>query len=231
LLDKSELNLRAYQQSIKDVSSMQINRSIFLPSHNDEKHYYHVMTSQIAQVMEDYVGFASNKEGAISTNPPVLEQILAEIPTIFMLRLRDKSNNSSEGIGQVLESIQRQTGITPSKFTSWLQPMDGDLATIQNFNALRDLQYPSSYPEHSLDTIIFQLGGAHTLWNIAQEILTERLGDPSNKSNLGVWKYLESLGIPHKKVIQKKDFTLMLQQIEQVHKATLLHCIRYVFED
>jgi hypothetical protein len=138
-LDKSELNLHAYQQAIKDVSSMQINPTMFLPSHNDEQHYYHVMTSQIAQVMEEYVGFSSNKEGAISTNPPVLEQISAEIPTIFMLRLMDESDNSAEGIGQVLESIQRQTGLTPFEFESRLQPMDGDLATIQNFNALRDL--------------------------------------------------------------------------------------------
>jgi hypothetical protein len=81
-----------------------------------------------------------------------------------------------------------------------------------------------------LNNIIFQLGGAHTLWNIAQAILTEHLGDPSNENNLVVWQYLEALGIPHEKVIQKKDFTLMLQQIEQVQKATLLHCIRCVFE-
>ncbi|PLW49009.1 hypothetical protein PCASD_05114 [Puccinia coronata f. sp. avenae] len=229
-LEKSELNLGAYQQAVKDVSTMQINPSMFLPSHNDKQHYYHVMTSQFAEVMEEYVGFVSDKEGAISTKPPVLEQILPEIPTVFMLELMDESDNSAEGIAQVLESIQRQTGLTPSKFASRVQPMDGDLATIQNFNSLRDLQHPSSYPEHSFDNIIFQLGGAHTLWNIAQAILTEHLGDPSNKINLGVWQSLEALGIPHNKVIQKKDFTLMLHQIEQVHKATLLHCIRVVMK-
>ncbi|PLW46030.1 hypothetical protein PCASD_03503 [Puccinia coronata f. sp. avenae] len=80
-LEKSELNLGAYQQAVKDVSTMQINPSMFLPSHNDEQHYYHVMTSQFAEVMEEYVGFVSDKEGAISTKPPVLEQILREIPT------------------------------------------------------------------------------------------------------------------------------------------------------
>ncbi|PLW12041.1 hypothetical protein PCANC_20440 [Puccinia coronata f. sp. avenae] len=229
-LEKSERNLGAYQQAVQDVSTMQSNPSMFLPSHNDKQHYYHVMTSQFAEVMEEYVGFVSDKEGAISTKPPVLEQILPEIPTVFMLRLMDESDNSAEGIAQVLESIQRQTGLTPSKFTSRLQPMDGDLETIQNFNSLRDLRHPSSYPEHSFDNVIFPLGGAHTLRNIAQAILTEHLGDPSNKNNLGVWQSLEALGIPHNKVIQKKDFTLMLQQIEQVHKATLLHCIWVVMK-
>ncbi|PLW32063.1 hypothetical protein PCASD_18449 [Puccinia coronata f. sp. avenae] len=224
-LDKSELNLGAYKKAIQDVPNMQINPSVFLPSHDDEQHYSLVMKSQIAQVMDECVGFLSDKEGAISTNPPVLEQILAKVPTVFMLRLMDESENSAKGIGQVLESIQRQTGLTPSKFASRLQPMDSDLATIQNFNALRDLRYPSSYPEHSLDNIVFQLGGAHTLWNIAQAILMVHLGNPSSEKDLGVWQYFEALGIPHEKVIQKKDFTLMLRQIELVHKATLLHCI------
>ncbi|PLW31054.1 hypothetical protein PCASD_16050 [Puccinia coronata f. sp. avenae] len=230
-LDKSELNLGAYKKAIQDVPNMQINPSVFLPSHDNEQHYSLVMKSQIAQVMDECVGFLSDKEGAISTNPPVLEQILAEVPTVFMLRLMDESDNSAKGIGQVLESIQRQTGLTPSKFASWLQPMDGDLATIQNFNALRDLRYPSSYPENSLDNIVFQLGGAHTLWNIAQAILMVHLGNPSSKKDLGVWQYFEALGIPHEKVIQKKDFTLMLRQIELVHKATLLHCIREAAQD
>jgi hypothetical protein len=43
---------------------------------------------------------------------------------------------------------------------------------------------------------------------------------------LVVWQYFEALGIPHEKVIQKKDFTLMLRQIELVHKDKLLHFIR-----
>jgi hypothetical protein len=44
--------------------------------------------------------------------------------------------------------------------------------------------------------------------------------------DLGVWRSLDALGIPPEKVIQKKDFTKMLQAMEQAHEATLHHCLR-----
>ncbi|KNE86884.1 hypothetical protein PSTG_19747, partial [Puccinia striiformis f. sp. tritici PST-78] len=157
--------------------------------------------------MKDYIALPSHSDGAISTEPPVLDQISCEIPSIFMLKLMDESDNSAEGIGQVLESVQEQSGLSAQEFSSRLQPMDGDLGTIQNFNSIRDLRHPSAYSEHSFNNVIFQLGGSHTMWNIAQVILTTHFGDPSNEKDVGVWQYLEALGIPHVKVIQKKDFT------------------------
>jgi hypothetical protein len=228
-LEESQLNMAAYQDAIKNVPTMSINPKLFMQTTEAEDHYYHVWTSQIATVMKEYIGHPSKTDGAISTKPPVLEQISCEVPTVFMLKLMEESDNSAEGIGQVLESVQRQSGLTATEFSSRLQPMDGDLATIQNFNSIRDIRYPSSYPEHSLNNIIFQLGGSHTIWNIAQAILMSHFGDTSSENNLGVWQYLEAIGIPHEQVIQKKDFTLMLQQMELVHHATLFHCLRYVY--
>ncbi|KNE88229.1 hypothetical protein PSTG_18375 [Puccinia striiformis f. sp. tritici PST-78] len=122
--------------------------------------------------------------------------------------------------------VQRLSGLTPEYFCARLQPMDADLATIKNFNSLRDIRSPSDFDENNMNNIIFQLGGAHTLWNIAQTIFTTHFGDPSNEYDLGAWRLLEGLGIPHDKVLQKKDFTLMLQQLELVHKATLYYCLR-----
>ncbi|KAH9453954.1 hypothetical protein Pst134EB_014055 [Puccinia striiformis f. sp. tritici] len=229
-LDCSELNMAVYRNAIKDIPTMSINPNLFMPSPEAEDHYYSVWTSQIAQVMKDYIALPSHSDGAISTEPPVLDQISCEIPSIFMLKLMDESDNSAEGIGQVLESVQEQSGLSAQEFSSRLQPMDGDLGTIQNFNSIRDLRHPSAYSEHSFNNVIFQLGGSHTMWNIAQVILTTHFGDPSNEKDVGVWQYLEALGIPHEKVIQKKDFTLMLQQMELVHKATLYHCLRMVMK-
>ncbi|KNE98489.1 hypothetical protein, variant [Puccinia striiformis f. sp. tritici PST-78] len=229
-LDRSELNMAVYRNAIKDIPTMSINPNLFMPSPEAEDHYYSVWTSQIAQVMKDYIALPSHSDGAISTEPPVLDQISCEIPSIFMLKLMDESDNSAEGIGQVLESVQEQSGLSAQEFSSRLQPMDGDLGTIQNFNSIRDLRHPSAYSEHSFNNVIFQLGGSHTMWNIAQVILTTHFGDPSNEKDVGVWQYLEALGIPHEKVIQKKDFTLMLQQMELVHKATLYHCLRMVMK-
>ena len=166
---------------------MSIDPNAFMPSPEAEEHYYHVWRSQILQVMDEYIAKSLHTEGAIPLHPPVLEPISCDIPTVFMLRLMDESDNSAEGIGKVMESIQKQSGLTAEEFASRLQPMDGDLATIQNFNSIQDLWYPSNYPEHGFNNIVFQLGAAHTLWNIAQTILTTNLGDPS--SNNGQLRY------------------------------------------
>ncbi|PLW09333.1 hypothetical protein PCANC_27082 [Puccinia coronata f. sp. avenae] len=147
-----------------------------------------------------------------------------------MLKLMDKSDNSSKGIGQVLEAIQVQSGLTPEKFFSRLQPMDTDLGTCQNFNLLRDIRHPSNNPAKNLNNIVFQLGASHTLWNVAQAIFTAHLGGSSNEEDLGAWRSLLSLGVPPEKVIQKKDYTAMIHYMEQVHEVTLVHCLRLVME-
>ncbi|KAA1132441.1 hypothetical protein PGTUg99_009106 [Puccinia graminis f. sp. tritici] len=225
-LDLGKLNLSAYQEAIKNVPSMSIDPQLFMPTPEAEDHYYLVWISQIAQVMNEYIAVPSDKASAMKTEPPVVEQISNEIPSIYMLKLMDESDDSADGIGQVLEAVQQQTGLTPEEFAERLQPMDGDLATIQNFNSIRDIRDPSSYADHALNNVVFQLGAAHTLWNISQTILTAHMGDPSNENDLGAWQLFQSLGISHEKVLQKKDFTLMIQQMEQLHKATLYHCLR-----
>jgi hypothetical protein len=225
-LDASQLNLNTYLDAIKDVPNISINPQQFMPTQEASDHYYHIWTSQIAHVMSMCVGLPADKKGAMRTEPPVIEQVSCNVPLIYMLKLMDESDNLAEGIGQVLEALQAKTGLSPEDFSCCLQPMDGDLGTIHNFNSLRNLRYPSAFPQHGLNNIVFQLGNSHTTWNIAQAILTAHIGDPSNKNDLGVWQMLEALGIPHEKFIQKKDFTLMLQHMELVHMATLFHCLR-----
>ncbi|PLW47893.1 hypothetical protein PCASD_04912 [Puccinia coronata f. sp. avenae] len=226
-LDASQLNLKTYLDAIKDVPNISIDPQQFMPSQEASNHYYHVWTSQIAHAMLTCVALPADKRGAISTEPPVIKQVSCNVPPIYMLKLMDESDNLAKGIGQVLEALQAQTGLSPEDFSCCLQPMDGDLGTIQNFNSLCDLRHPSAFPQHGLNNIVFQLGDSHTTWNIAQAILTAHIGDPSNENNLGIWQLLEALGIPHKQVIQKKDFTLMLQHMELVHiLATLFHCLR-----
>ena len=138
----------------------------------------------------------------------------------------DESDNSAEGIGQVLEAIQRQSGLEPEEFFGRLQPMDADVGTCQNFNALRDIRFPSSYPQDICNNVVLQLGASHTLWNISQNILTNHFGNTSNEEDLGAWRSLSALGIPPEKVVQKKDFTAMLQHMQKVHEATLFYCLR-----
>ncbi|KNE88252.1 hypothetical protein PSTG_18352, partial [Puccinia striiformis f. sp. tritici PST-78] len=148
-----------------------------------------------------------------------------------MLKLMDASDNSAEGIGQVFSSIIQQSGLTPEEFYGRLQPMDGDLGTIQNFNSLRSQRAPSPYGQDSLHNVIFQLGASHTMWNIASTIFTHHFGDSSDQSDTGAWQYLEALGFPSEKAIQKKDFTLMINQMEKILEATFYYCLRVIMKN
>ncbi|KNF05647.1 hypothetical protein PSTG_01050 [Puccinia striiformis f. sp. tritici PST-78] len=206
-LDFKELTLEAYQAAMA-----------------------HVWKSQIAQVLLEHIAIPSKKSKSIPTDPPTLDQISHEKPIIQMLKLMDASDNSAEGIGQVFSSIVAQSGLTPEEFYGRLQPMDGDLGTIQNFNSLRSQRAPSSYGENNLNNVVFQLGASHTLWNIGSTIFTHHFGDSHDELNIGAWQYLEALGFPSEKAIQKKDFTLMINQMEKAMEATLYYCLRVILK-
>ncbi|PLW31841.1 hypothetical protein PCANC_17206 [Puccinia coronata f. sp. avenae] len=224
-LDGSKLDLTTYQKALNEVKTMDIDPALLMPSSEASEHYHWVMKSQIATALKKYLRKPLEQEGAIPTEPPVIDQISCKSPEIHMFKLMDESDNSAEGIGQVMEAIQIQSGLTPEEFFSRLQPMDADLGTCQNLKSLWDIRYPSDEPHNSLNNLVMQLGCSHTLWNIAQTIFTKHLGNSSNEDDLGAWRTLSSLGIAPEKVIQKKDFTAMIQHMEKVHESTLVLCL------
>ncbi|KAA1063888.1 hypothetical protein PGTUg99_010119 [Puccinia graminis f. sp. tritici] len=199
-LNPVELSLEAYHNSLRTASSMVIDPEFFMPTDSPNDDYKAVWKSQIAQVMLKYVAKPSDRQAIIPLDPPPIDPISHEAPSIHMLKLMDESDNSAEGIGQVMEALRRQSGLEPEEFFGRLQLMEGDLGT------------------------------SHTLWNIAYTILTYHFGNSNKMDDFGVWRFLEALGVSPEKVIQKKDFTKMLQHMEQVHEATLWHCIRTVME-
>ncbi|KAA1070075.1 hypothetical protein PGTUg99_002283 [Puccinia graminis f. sp. tritici] len=227
-LNPNDLTLTAYHNALKNVSSLVIDPNFFLPNDDDQEHHKLVVKSQIVQVMYKYVARPSHPKGRHPLHPPEVELISHKKPEIHMLKLMNESDNSAEGIGQVMDALQHQTRLDPADFFGRLQLIDGDLGTAQIFNAIRVLRSPSEHCDHSLNNISFTLGAAHTLWNIAHTILTYHFGNSGSMDDLGVWRYLEALGIPPEKVAQKKDFTKMLQYMEQVHEATLWYCLRDV---
>ncbi|POW10956.1 hypothetical protein PSTT_05602 [Puccinia striiformis] len=218
-LDCSQLTLDAYHEAIKQVPSMEIEPMMFLPTKAEQEVELAVWKSQIASVLHKYLATPLDKKTALPTEPPQVEQISHEAPDLHMLKLMDASDNSAEGMGQVFHNLLQQTGLTSEEFFSQLQPMDGDLGTVQNFNCLQAQRAPSAVPSNRLDNIFFQLGAAHTLWNIASNIFSHHFGDSSDSSNCGAWQHLEALGFPSDKAIQKKDFTLMVNQMERVFEA------------
>ncbi|KAH9460717.1 hypothetical protein Pst134EB_008878 [Puccinia striiformis f. sp. tritici] len=225
-LDPQELTTEAYHAAINKVKAMDLDPLIFLPTPAEEKIEVQVWKSQIASVLLQYIATPSDKSDAVSTLPPVVEQISHEVPQLHMLKLIDASDNSAEGIGQVFQNIMQQTGLTVEEFFSQFQPMDGDLGTVQNFNCLKGQKAPSALPQHRMDNIFFQLGASHTIWNIASNILSHHFGNSSDSTNCGAWQHLEALGFPSEKAIQKKDFTLMVNQMERIYEALIYYCLR-----
>ncbi|KAI7934321.1 hypothetical protein MJO28_017167 [Puccinia striiformis f. sp. tritici] len=229
-LNLSEINLETYNQALQTVRTMKIRPRDFFPDSATEDHYAAVWKSQLATVMNKYIAVPSKTDGAYSNQPPPLEVLSPTAPDFHMLKLMEESDNSAEGIGQVMEAVQRQTGLTAEEFFGRLQPMEGDLGTCQNFHSMRALRMPNNRPEESMNNVTFQLGASHTLWNIGQTIFTKHFGDVDNAENMGAWRTLNALGTPPNKVLQKKDFTGMIQHMERVHEATLFHCLRVVMK-
>ncbi|EFP92573.2 uncharacterized protein PGTG_18705 [Puccinia graminis f. sp. tritici CRL 75-36-700-3] len=230
-LDPSELSLETFLKAMHTVERLEIQPHMFLPSPSEQLHEKNVIKSQIAKVLYDYLAVPNGKSTSISTDPPPLDPISPEKPDLLMLKLMDASDNSAEGIGQVFESIIGQTGMSSKDFFARLQPMDGDLGTVQNFNCLRAQRFPSAVPQNRLDNIFFQLGASHTLWNIGSNIFTHHFGNPKDTDNCGAWQHLEALGFPSEKAIQKKDFSLMINQMERVYEAIVYYCLRVVMKN
>ncbi|OAV95676.1 hypothetical protein PTTG_26554 [Puccinia triticina 1-1 BBBD Race 1] len=229
-LNLEELTLNAFRESLRNVPDFTIEPAHFMPAADAQASEVAIWKSQIARVLQEHLAIPSKSASATPINPPVIDQISHKKPTIHMLKLMDASDNSAEGIGQVFTTILHQSGLLGDEFYGRLQPMDGDLGTIQNFNSLRSQRTPSPHGKDNLKNVLFQLGASHTLWNIVSTTFTHHFGDPSDDSNCGAWQFLEALGFPSEKAIQKKEFTLMINQMERVMEATLYYCLRVVMK-
>jgi hypothetical protein len=121
--------------------------------------------------------------------------------------------------------IIQQTNLSKTDFASRLLMLDGDLGTCVNVKCLQNQQFPSLHIEDSLENACPLLGASHTLWNISHAVYTKHYGRPSNSRDSGAWRYLESLGIPLRKTLDQKDFTLMISNMVKIQEVTLVHCI------
>lgn len=162
------------------------------------------------------------------TVTPQVQQIDCEKTDIIMLKMMASSDNSSEGVGELYHELIQQSGLSEDEFTRRAQIIEGDLGTCINFASLRTLRTPSNYPHESLDHILMVQGAAHTLWNIGQAIVLAHWGDHLNSQDMGAWRGIYSLGGKKEKPNSKKDFTSMIRSMEDLHEASLCHCILYV---
>jgi hypothetical protein len=224
--DPHDFSMKRFKQAIKDSATLKIEPTMFLPTPEQSSHFRAVIKSQIAQVAMSYIFTTNDPKHLIPLEPPSIDQISAQKPDIAMLKLMLSSDNCAEGIGDILDDIIAQTNLNPTQFFSELQMMEGDLGTIQNLESLWSQQKPSGHMEESLGNIFMLLGAAHTMWNIGQAIYLKHFGDNKKQEDLGAWRTLQALGLPSEKPSEKKDFTLMINNMQKIHEVTLLHFLQ-----
>ncbi|KAA1083378.1 hypothetical protein PGTUg99_031237 [Puccinia graminis f. sp. tritici] len=223
-----DLTLKSYISAMEDIKSIQVTPSMLMGSESEEEHWILVLKSQIAKVLLEHIASPADTTIKIRTVPPTLDQISHEKPDITMLKLMVASDNSAQGIGEVCTAILQQTDLKPCDFFSRLQVLDGDLATCSNVSSLQGQRIPGFNEQDSISNLLSLLGGSHTLWNIGLAIFELHYGNSSDSRDCGAWRWLDALGIPHSKAPDKKDFTLMISNMEKIHEATILHCIMYL---
>ncbi|PLW13822.1 hypothetical protein PCANC_19397 [Puccinia coronata f. sp. avenae] len=230
LVPSADLTLDAYRKAMFKASSLDVHPRMLLPTVKEEVLWELVIKSQIAEALLGYLASQSERLVSIHTKPPAVKPISSKKPDITMLKLMIASDNSAQGAGEVFESITDQSKMSATSFASRLQVVDGDLGTCTNVSTLRNQRIPSRHVEESLENVLTILGGGHTMWNISQAIYSKHVGDTSDTRDSGSWRFLDSLGIPESKMTDKKDFTLMIKNIEKIHKASLIYCIMVVME-
>jgi hypothetical protein len=224
-LDNSELTLAALKRALKEGISLEVQPRHFGPTPSSEQHFKATLKSQLTGVLLRFVASTNDKKQPLSTQPPPVRPIKPEKPNLTMLKLMMASDNSSEGIGDVLSGLIKQSGLTAEEFSTRLQVLEGDLGTCMNILSLRELRIPAGYAKTSLAHILSIPGAAHTMWNFSQAIFLHHWGDQTNRKDTGAWRILKALGIPSEKPVTKRDFTLMMTNMERIHDADLLYCI------
>ncbi|KAA1126408.1 hypothetical protein PGTUg99_000418 [Puccinia graminis f. sp. tritici] len=227
-LNHDELTLAALKLALKKSTNLEVQPRHFAPTVISDRYFKLTLKSQLTSVFLRYVASSSQKNPPLADHPPPVRPIKLEKPNLNMLKLMMASDNSSEGIGDVLSGLNKQAGLDPERFSSRLQIIEGDLGTCMNVLSLCELRIPAAYSKTSLANLISIPGAAHTMWNFAQSIFLHHWGDQTNQQDTGAWRVLKALGIPQEKPVTKRDFTLMISNMEKIHEADLLYCMLVV---
>ncbi|KAA1130701.1 hypothetical protein PGTUg99_025379 [Puccinia graminis f. sp. tritici] len=217
------LSLQAFKDAMSNAASVEIHPKQLYGGIAEHLHWKEVLKSQIATVLLKYLVKPTDTQIAVQTTPPTVDQISHTRPNITMLKLMVASDESSQGVSDVFDGILQQSSISEDNFYDRLQVIDADLATCKNVQSLRILRIPNHRNEENLTSLLTVLGAAHTLWNIAGAIFALHLGNVADSRDSGAWLFLDALGIPSDKPINKKDYTLMIQNMEKIHEATICH--------
>lgn len=201
----------------------------FLPNKEESIQWSKTLKAQLASTLQDYfikphLEYGAKKGPNLVTTPPPVDRIQMYKPDIMILKLMDASDNSAEGVGQLLEQVIKQMGCDMKDFSKTLRIIEGDVGTCMNFESLRGKRNPSGDTAESLQHILTIPGAAHTLWNYSEAIVSHHFGNEKDSQNTGAGRTWQALG-GKDRLGSKKDFSSTLFMIRKVHTAGLVFCL------
>lgn len=224
-------SLESFLKSMRDGSSKRSSLKTFMFDKEESDHWVLVLKSQLASALVQYVvktliQDSGGSKPDIPTKPPPIDPIDLYKPDVLMLKMMDASDNSAEGVGQLIEQICGQISFTSEKFSDSLQVVEGDVGTCNNIESLRRKRHPAQSKSESLQNILSVPGAAHTLWNYGEWIFNMHYGDEQDSQDTGVWRTWEALGGKPGRQKGKKDFNTTMVMIHHVHHASLVYCLK-----
>ncbi|OAV86528.1 hypothetical protein PTTG_29855 [Puccinia triticina 1-1 BBBD Race 1] len=116
--DPDNFSLKRYQTAIEDSADMKVQPAWFLPDNDASLHFREVLKSQITKVLLGCIATPSDKKQKLRTVPPPIDPIAVKKPDISLFKLMIALDNSTEGVGEVLEGFLRQMNLTSEEFYS-----------------------------------------------------------------------------------------------------------------
>lgn len=228
-VDRYELSLASCAESMAESVSRPVHVESFFPNVREAEHWGLTLKSQLSVALIGYILPKDSKTAPqLEQSPPLIDQIDLHAAEIRMLRMMDASDNSAEGVGQMLEQIASQLRADGKDLSELLQILEGDLGTNMNIESLRKKRHPAGHLHEALQYILTVPGAAHTLWNVAQAVLIHHWGREKNYKDNGAWKTWVALGGTCDKPVSKKDFNSIMVMIHKIHTATMISCLEYV---
>lgn len=230
-LSAEELDLNIFLKAMDRSKSKPVDLVSLLPTKSEEEHFQLVQKAQISKAFLEHILEKGSKEdtyckGVLATSPPPVDPIKMYDPNIIMFKMMSASDNSSTGIGQLIEKMIKQLDVDPIEFGKWMQIVEGDMGTNMNFEGAARKRYPAGHAEEGLQNISLGLAGSHTMWNITSSIVNHYAGDRDDSDDPGVQRCATALGIDPNHLVDKSDFGLMMQSVHRIQTATFVFILK-----
>lgn len=230
-LAAEDLDLNIFSEAMERSKHQKIDVRVLIPTMAEELHFELAQKTQISNALvehclkDDIQAMAYCKRN-LPLCPPEVDPIQMYDPQITMFKLMSASDNSSTGIGQLIEQVLSQLGIDWSDFGKQFQIVEGDMGTNMNFEGATRKRYPPGHAEEGLQNLSFGLAGAHTMWNFASAIVNAYAGDINDSDDPGIFRCAAPLGIKPEKLVDKSDFGLLMQTVQKIQSATLVFLLK-----